>query len=171
MVALVLVAGLTLTVTGVASADRQVPFQVTFVNEQVTLTTCPAAYPDGWACATFTGSSNATHLGKTTESGLTGFDVTAFLTAGCGAEYGSDTLTAANGDHVFITFIGSVCKLNDEGTAGQDILTFQITGGTGRFVGATGAGNVLSQFQLTSTSSGVATTTYTGAISSPGATH
>ncbi|HET7038070.1 MAG TPA: hypothetical protein VFI42_20520 [Thermomicrobiaceae bacterium] len=168
---LIAVAALALVSTGLAAAGNQVPFHVTVTDEQVTLLpSCPVA---GYACAAFGGSGQVTHLGKTSESGTTMFDAVAFIGSEthCAAENGANTLTAANGDQLFITFSGMVCATSPDFSSGHDTLTFTIVGGTGRFAGASGGGSLLSDFTLTSPTAGLATSTYDGTISSPGPLH
>ena len=48
------------------------------------------------------------------------------------------TLTAANGDHLFLTNVGEDCFDDTGHIVGS--ATFTVTGGTGRFAGATGTG-------------------------------
>lgn len=69
----------------------------------------------------------ATHLGRFTATAVADIDLTN------GDAHGSWTLTAANGDLLFLDF---------EASAGSDathgVAAFTITGGTGRFEGASG---------------------------------
>ena len=51
--------------------------------------------------------------------------------------YGTSTLTAANGDELFTTVAGS--GVNTSPTTSENTVTFTITGGTGRFQGASGS--------------------------------
>jgi hypothetical protein len=146
-----------------ASAASQVPFQGTFPHEQdVISSTC--ALPT--ICAIFSGTGELRHLGRTTESGVASFNAVLFFTTGCSPETGTDTLTAANGDQVSLTFTGQVCATGPN--SGQDTLTYTITGGTGRFAGASGTGSLLSRFILTSPTAGTSVSTFSGTISSPG---
>jgi hypothetical protein len=52
------------------------------------------------------------------------------------------TLTAANGDVLTFTNVGTVCEEAAPGSPYHFDGTFRITGGTGQFAGASGAGNV-----------------------------
>lgn len=77
------------------------------------------------------GTGRATQLGAYTYTATECFDGVS------GAFAGSATLTAANGDAITGTYQGQV-----SGTADPDVITYQeeleLTGGTGRFAGATG---------------------------------
>jgi hypothetical protein len=107
--------------------------------------------PFGAGCHFTTESTgNATHLGKTSvvsEGTLILFFEDCFLLDGLTPGFvfrtsGTFTVTAANGDHLFGTFENEGCTNPDPATAaiGTTIEGSQtITGGTGRFEGATGS--------------------------------
>jgi hypothetical protein len=82
--------------------------------------------------ATFIGGGPTSHMGHTFQTGTLVFD-------GPPAEiipgHGSVTITAANGDEISFDFEGLLYAATGEG-----IGTFTLTGGTGRFAGATGSG-------------------------------
>jgi hypothetical protein len=96
--------------------------------------------PDGTIHASASGQ--ATHLGAFTlhdSSTIIGSEITPdgdviLHVAGLQADLQGADLEAANGDHLYASFTGSVNLTTGEGT-----LTFEWTGGTGRFAGATGA--------------------------------
>jgi hypothetical protein len=96
------------------------------------------------ACPTFpflqgttTGTGNATHLGKTT---LTSTDcVTQVSESQFIFTNGKFTLTAANGDTVTANYSGSLSQVSDSPVSNLSG-SYQITGGTGRFSGASGSG-------------------------------
>lgn len=134
VVALLLLA----TILGVVSARpvwaaEEVPFRGTFV------TSTHAAVPCGpmTFCIELAGSGAATHLGWTE---LLKNSVSTRTTESCpgGAinTYMADiTLTAASGDTITMSGSGTVC----EGPGGVTATgTYTITGGTGRFSGASG---------------------------------
>jgi hypothetical protein len=83
--------------------------------------------------ATFAGGGPVTHMGDTTQTGtlFLGPPDESLVYPG----YGSVTIVAANGDKVTFDYEGYLNALTGEG-----IGTFTITGGTGRFAGATGGG-------------------------------
>ena len=78
-----------------------------------------------------TGTGTGTHIGKSTFVATVNGDNFPLLT-------GTQTLTAANGDQLFSTISGSVVGPDENGTL---LITNNniITGGTGRFAGATGS--------------------------------
>jgi len=106
------------------------------------------------------GTGRATQLGAYTYSATECFDAVS------GAFAGSATLTAANGDAITGTYQGQV-----SGTADPDDITYQeeleLTGGTGRFAGATGTLQVAGVANLLTLEYGQ---TLTGTVSRPAAT-
>jgi hypothetical protein len=115
-----------LALTGPASAKDQVPFKGQ--SSGVVVTTgfedpCVSISLDGHPCQIFAvdGEGEATHLGYFTVTAKVFIDVIANIPTG------SWMLTAANGDVLFVTFVGS---------PGRGDMT--VVGGTGRFQGATG---------------------------------
>ena len=73
---------------------------------------------------------------------------------------GTATLTAANGDQIFTTFSGTLTSLG--GTVVDVVFENTITGGTGRFEGATGS---FTNTGIANTATFSANTTFTGVIS------
>jgi hypothetical protein len=128
-----LAAGLALAVLGVlalagpAAAGDQVPFKGSLGGD---VTVTPLAPPSLYVDVEATG--NATHLGKFT------LDVPHAVNAANGTAIGTYEFTAANGDKLYATFTGVATP-----TATPGVLyieeTATITGGTGRFAGATGS--------------------------------
>ena len=107
-------------------ADKAVPFKGSIHAVETSVVQFPTLLVDG------SGSGNATHLGRYTMTSE--FEVN-LLTL---ASIGSGHFIAANGDSVFTEFIGQANPL--AGTDFSDIVqTHTITGGTGRFAGATGS--------------------------------
>jgi hypothetical protein len=106
------------------------------------------------------GTGRATQLGAYTYSATECFDAVS------GAFAGSATLTAANGNAITGTYQGQV-----SGTADPDVITYQeeleLTGGTGRFAGATGTLQVAGVANLLTLEYGQ---TLTGTVSRPDAT-
>lgn len=87
-------------------------------------------------------SGNITHLGRTEMEGGH------CTPTGPTSDGGKMTLTAANGDHVFIDYVGTAAPPNAEGIVVVE-LEFDIVGGDGRFDGASGGGtgNVFAVFE------------------------
>ena len=111
-----------LTLSGLATAGQQVPFKGRS-SGVVMPTECPGPNQE---CTIVDGEGEATHLGH--------FTVTEHVVADLVADTvtGSWMLTAANGDVIFVTFVG----FGIDPTHGGGNMT--IVGGTGRFQGATG---------------------------------
>jgi hypothetical protein len=124
LVAFVTVAAMLWVFPATVGADHAVPLKGT-VEYTVTSVT---PQPDGTILVTAVGTSNLTHLGLVTSesSGVQHVNGTATL------EW---AYTSANGDQLFAS--GEGAFTSPTSAAG----TFTITGGTGRFMNATGAGN------------------------------
>ena len=147
--AVVVVLGL----TGPVAAGKQVPFKGSFEGD-VTVTPLTPPYLQVDVDAT----GNATHLGRFT------LDIPHIVNAANGTAIGTYEFTAANGDMVFADFTGTATP-----TATPGVLyieeTATITGGTGRFAGATGSFTVERLFdRIAGTTAG----SFEGTISSPG---
>ena len=110
---------------GSAAAATGVPFRGSIQSVEIADVQFPKIFVDG------SGSGNATHLGCFTLAYEVEVD---FLTH---STFGSSVFTAANGDNVFTDIIGFGTP-----TENPDVHTVvevhTITGGTGRFAGATG---------------------------------
>jgi hypothetical protein len=124
------------------------PFRATFVIVPTLLFPgdpgFPARCPTGPTNASgpAVGEGNGTHLGRFTETESTCIDfATLQLTLG---EF---AFTAANGDELWGTFEGSASADPPPPNAELEC-TFEFVGGTGRFVGATGAGDCVDSRQL-----------------------
>ena len=140
---------LTAAVASPALAQGQVPFRGTYEASE---------YTSGGAFPVFvqslSGTGHATHLGRFTVTAEFHVNVQTYPVEGVG----SFTLTAANGDSLFGTTTGLATVV--EGIAYIEE-TNTITGGTGRFVDATGTfveGRVLVD------ATGVSTSSFNGAI-------
>jgi hypothetical protein len=122
-----------------ASAAGPVPFQATLTESVVSTAPCPGL-PSQYICVTVTGSGRATHLGAVTESMVVTVDtVTASsLAPDCHVENRTSTLTAANGNQITLQGPGIDCGVDTAQGSAVDFWT--VTGGTGRFYGATGSG-------------------------------
>ena len=95
----------------------------------------------GASLAKFNGTSQMTHMGNAAQSGTLTLTPSGspILIPG----NGSVTITAASGDTVTFNYTGILNAATGEGTG-----TFNITGGTGRFTGATGSGTFYAQINL-----------------------
>ena len=116
---------LTAAVAGYAAAEKEVPFRGSIQGVEIADVQFPKLFVDG------SGSGRATHLGRFTMTYELEVDLLTRET------FGSSVFTAANGDSLTtdITGLGTP-------TANPDVHSIvevhTITGGTGRFAGATG---------------------------------
>ena len=119
---------LTAALAGPAAAGKEVPFRGSFRGVDIADVQYPTLFVDGSA------SGNATHLGRFTMT----YELEVDLLTLPIESFGSSVFTAANGDSLFTDIIGLGTPTED-----PDVLfiveTFTITGGTGRFAGATGS--------------------------------
>jgi hypothetical protein len=145
-----------LGLAGPLAAGEQVPFRGR-LEGSFTSTLIPGNPPI--VSAFVEGTGNATHLGRFRFANQHQVNLaTRFLT-------GSYTLIAANGDRLFANFSGQASATPTPGVLAV-VETVTISGGTGRFAGATGGFTAERLvFQATSTTSG----SFNGTISSPGA--
>ena len=117
---------LTAALAGPAAAGKEVPFRGSFRGVDIADVQFPKLFVDG------SGSGNATHLGRFTLAYELEVDLITHET------FGSSVFTAANGDNVLTDIIGLGAP-----TENPDVVfvveAHTITGGTGRFAGATGS--------------------------------
>ena len=146
----------TLVVLGLAgpvAAGEQVPFKGSFEGD---VTVTPLAPP--FLQADVEAMGKATHLGRFT------LDIPHVVNRANGTAVGSYEFTAANGDTLYAIFTGTATP-----TATPGVLyieeTATITGGTGRFAGATGSFTVERLFD---TVDGTTEGSFVGTISAPG---
>jgi hypothetical protein len=142
-----------------AAASSLVPFHAS-VSETYTAAKCGQ-----WSlCITAVGTGQATHLGEVTEHATVVVDINpADAQNGCAPETRTTTFTTANGDTLTMHGTGFSCAATSD--AHDD---YSITGGTGRYQGASGSGNEYNVHTFTGPGVGVATVTYEGTISSVG---
>jgi hypothetical protein len=143
------------SMAGPAAAAEQVPFNGTL---EATVTITPIDPPV--VSVVVQGTGNATHLGRFTLV----FTAVVNQATRTGIGPGVMVFTAANGDTLTAESTGSaivvapgVLSTVDNGT---------ITGGTGRFAGATGSFTLERTFFV---AAGVTTGSFAGSVSSPGA--
>ena len=117
---------LTASLAGLAAAEKEKPFRGSIQAVETYDPQFPALFVDS------SGSGNATHLGRFTVTSE--FEVNLLTLAGSGSAH----FIAANGDSLFTDLTGQASP-----TENPDVLsiveTYTITGGTGRFAGATGS--------------------------------
>ena len=142
------------------AAGEQVPFRGSLAGVFTITDTFPIAH----VSANLTG--NATHLGRFTLA--LPHDVN--LAATPPAAIGTFVFIAANGDMVSGTFTGAVASVAPPVVHVTETAT--ITGGTGRFAGATGSFTITRSLVLGSpdpaTDLGTTSGSFDGSISSPG---
>jgi hypothetical protein len=145
----------TLGLTAPAAAKHKVPFRGS-LEGFVTLTLGPTS-----ASADLEATGNAAHLGRFTVSGTGVVD----LAANIGVT--TYTFTAADGDTLTATATGYAMPTGTP-EAVYVFETATITGGTGRFAGATGCFTMVRYFNF---NTGETNGTIKGTISRPGARH
>ena len=119
-----------LTILGLAgpvAAGEQVPFKGRLEGDVTVTPLAPPFLKVGVEAA-----GKATHLGKFT------LDIPHVVNAANGTAVGSYEFTAANGDKVYAKFTGIAAPTATPGVLSIEE-TATITGGTGRFAGATGS--------------------------------
>jgi hypothetical protein len=116
------------------------------------------SFTEAFPTVSITGTGNYEHLGLTQISiagAITGFSACGGFTA-----MEQDTFTAANGDTVLLSVHDVFCPTSSPFVF-QFTGVFSITGGTGRFIDASGSGTIQGSITFTSASSG----TFSGATS------
>lgn len=149
-----------LAVTSIAGplvSAEQVPFKGT-LEATVNVTPVPGS-PPTIVDVLVEGTGNATHLGKFT------FDVPHRVNRATRTASGAYHFTAANGDTLSADFTGQSMPTATLGVI-SIMETANITGGTGRFEGATGS---FTSERSYDTLLGTSTGSFKGTISSPGA--
>jgi hypothetical protein len=152
---LALAASVVLGLAGPADAGEQVPFKGRLEGVVTTLTPLPPSS----MFVRVEGTGNATHLGRLT------WVATLVADNATGEAAGSYQFTAANGDMLFTDFTGRGVPTETPGVLSiVDDVT--ITGGTGRFAGATGTFTFKHLYDI---AAGTTFGSFDGTISSPGA--
>jgi hypothetical protein len=142
-----------LALSGPATAGKQVPFQG---KESGVLTQAGFSFP--FVTFSVVGEGEASHVGRFTLNGQVAINV---ITEDATGVF---TLTAANGDMLFLTLVAG--PPIDPTHSGGD---FTIVGGTGRFQGATGSFTDQIEFAFPlGASPNPFTQVFAGTISSPG---
>jgi hypothetical protein len=151
VIALLLLIVLASTAFATPSAERQLLFKGSLQAVETHVVTFPTFTLDA------TGSGNATQLGLYTIS----FQGQVFIPTLAGST--TATLVAANGDSLFADGLGQGTPTENPNVV-SIVETYTITGGTGRFAGATGSFTVK---RLIDRATGVSTGTISGTIVLP----
>jgi hypothetical protein len=144
---------------GPAAAEHQVPFKGSLEGG---FTITPLDPP--LAVVRIEAAGNATHLGQFT---LEFPHVVSFATTS--AAEGSYEFTAANGDTLTADLVTGEATPTENTDELSIVETATITGGTGRFDGATGGFTVVRLARLADLAAGFTSGSFEGTISSPGA--
>ncbi len=134
-------------------ADNQVPFRGSFSTTFQSVLQFPFLY------VTVEGQGNVSHMGLT--SAFTDNQVVNLITGSTTATY---TLTAANGDTIVLEMSFQATQIPGGVTFAGD---YTVTGGTGRFDGATGGGVLAGSAFFTGPNDGVGSFSVAGTISPP----
>lgn len=144
---------LTSALAGPAAAKEQVPFHGSIQGVEIDVVAPPSLLVAG------TGTGIATHLGRLTVT----WSVTVALSDS--SAVGTFHFIAANGDSIFTTILGQGEPTPTPGVV-SIVEVNTITGGTGRFAGATGS---FTLERLVDLATGFTSGSFNGTISSPGA--
>lgn len=115
------------------------------------------------------GAGRATSLGLSKNQGIVAMQAqvnTSCPTTGF-VVTNDEILTAANGDQVDFAILDQPCPVAGEPGIYDGVSTYQITGGTGRFAGASGEGTFEGRGDFTDPSNLTFTYTFDGTISAP----
>jgi hypothetical protein len=116
-----------------AMADNSFSFK----GKEIYVDSTPFAFQFPFASSLTTGQGRATHLGHYTVIGVTVINVTTATATGI------LRMIVDNGDILFVTMTGHALQPL---SLKQTVADFTITGGTGRFEGATGSWQTISDF-------------------------
>ncbi len=141
-----LLAGFSLLITSCHKEDNHHKKTVPLKGEFVTnLTLIVPASPGVLEQIRVTGTGSGTPFGKATYES----DVKVDITASPEITSGTDTITAENGDQIFSTISGYIPGPDANGNV-QVFNTHTITGGSGKYAGATGTYKVTSKGNIES---------------------
>jgi hypothetical protein len=145
--ALVAASAVSLASSAVSAVAAETPFKGTVTAVETSQLVFPIASVNR------EGTGTATYLGKYTEH------VTLQVNVLTMSSTGAATFTAANGDTFSASVVGQATRIGP--TVLSIVEVYTITGGTGRFAGATGTFTLESTVDQTT---GVSTGTFSGAI-------
>jgi hypothetical protein len=123
---------LTAVLASPAAAKHPVPFKGTINSIETTAAVFPPDVPFPTLLVEGSGSGNATHLGAYTVTFEFAVSLDDFSASG------SYEFVAANGDRLFTDVVGLGTAPDEDGVSTLTV-THTITGGTGRFAGASGS--------------------------------
>ena len=145
------------------AGPTNVPFKASVdINENVAFLFVPPCF----AIGTLTGSGTATHLGKIKGAALDCINPTAPISFNSPMSYAYSStkvvFTADNGDMLYLAYAGTLTAQ----ASGPHVIAghFVITGGTSRFVGASGGGTMSGSEDLSSLGSGTGKASFDGTI-------
>jgi hypothetical protein len=145
--AVVTATAVSLASIAISAVAAETPFKGTVNAVETGTTVFPTRFLDR------EGTGTATYLGRYTEH------VTMVINIPTLSSTGTATFTAANGDHLLATVAGQATRTSP--TTLSIVEVYTITGGTGRFAGATGSFTLESTLDQTT---GVSTGTLGGSI-------
>lgn len=123
--------------TQLAAARQATPFHAVLV----TINQQPAPCGETHLCIALDGNGVASQIGRVHETGQVEIDLTS-QSGPCTNNVRTMLLTAANGDQLSLLITGVNCDTGaTSGITGISHDTWVVTGGTGRFSGATGSGS------------------------------
>jgi hypothetical protein len=157
-----LLAGLALALFGftitpcAVHARNQVPFRASWAADiGITPLTSPFVAVSG------SGTGHGRHLGA-----MTAESIVEVVNLGTGEGLAQYRFTAANGDELFVNFVFSAIPTSPTAFSVQG--TWEVTGGTGRFEGASGSGAYGGRVDFTTDATAVGQFALQGTLSSPG---
>jgi hypothetical protein len=152
-------AGLALALASLAPSAVQAASEVPFRAIWETQISIAPLEPPLFAVSGL-GVGKALHLGAMSAQSIT--EVVNLATGEGAASY---RFTAANGDEVLITFVFLAIPTSPTAFSIEGV--WQVTGGTGRFEGASGSGTYIGQAEFVGPADAVGTFALEGTISSP----
>jgi len=146
-VGLVAVFAVSLASVAVSAVAAETPFKGTVNAVETSQVVFPTAFVDR------EGTGTATYLGRYTEHVILQVNIPTMSSTG------TATFTAANGDTLTASVVGQATRTGP--TVLSIVEVYTITGGMGRFAGATGSFTLESTLEQTT---GVSTGTFSGAV-------
>ena len=129
-----------------AQGNTSLPFHSSGTGSESSLSALGCQFTVAGCTVESNGTGTSSHLGKDTYVSDLTVNWAAASSNGnggyCAPASGPSTITAANGDTLTLQNTGAVCEVGATGSSVPHTFTgtYTITGGTGRFQGATGSG-------------------------------